>query len=138
MPLTRRLFTAAAIALAGAFVMLAMLWPSFIDALPMTLFAGAGALLPGLVFAPLFGRPGRTGIALAAFGAVSATLVGAGLGGLSFGLLAGVSIEGLWAGPILVAQAIAMTPSVLLVWVATMSAVHLAAIRWARRPAMPS
>uniref|UniRef100_UPI003075BBFB hypothetical protein n=1 Tax=Proteus faecis TaxID=2050967 RepID=UPI003075BBFB len=73
MPLTRRLFTAAAIALAGAFVMLAMLWPSFIDALPMTLSAGAGALLPVLVSAPLFVRPGRTGIALAARGAVSAT-----------------------------------------------------------------
>jgi hypothetical protein len=138
MPLTRRLLVAAATALSGALVMLAMLWPALADTLPMTLSAGSGAFLSGLVFAPLFGRSGQVGLTLAAVGAVSATLLGAGLGGFCFGLLAGSPLVGLWVGPIIVAQVIAMTPGVLLAWITTMTAVHLLALCAPQRPLLPS
>jgi hypothetical protein len=138
MPLTRRLLVAAATALAWALVMLAMLWPVFVDTLPLALFAGAGAFLSGLVFAPLFGQPDWRGIALAVFGSVAATLLGAGLGGFAVGMLGGPTIAGLWPGPIVVAQAIAMTPGVLVAWVTTMTAVHLVALRAHQPRLLPS
>ena len=76
--------------LTGAVVMLAMDWVETLIApsemSDMLASAFAGAAVAGFLTAPLFGQPGKGGIGWACLGALLATSIGAGLGGLFFTL----------------------------------------------------
>ena len=138
MPHRHRAFSAILVSVSGLAVILAM-GASFRNYdLALILAAGSGALVGGAVCAGLFGQPGRAGVALAALGAVLATLIGAALAGLGFGLVVGPTLAGLLYGPIAVAQAIATMPMVLVTWGATMAAAHLALRTLAARSGQPA
>lgn len=128
-----RLQTAALTAGAGGIVSLAMVafGGSMTRYLPVGdgfhLAAVLGAGLAGLGLAPCFGRPGRMGWAIAIFGALAATLLGAVLGAGLIGLAHGnASSSGLGLIAILGA---AENPIAVTIWGLTMTALHFGTAR---------
>ncbi len=101
--------------------MLAMLGTAKGNVLGLILPAVGGAFLSGLVCAGLFRQPGQQGLAVAALGAVAATLLGAAIAGLGLGLVIGPTIAGIWVAPSAVATAVMTQPAVLATWVVTMA-----------------
>jgi hypothetical protein len=116
-----RLLPAIAMGLAGGAVMLAMLGTLEGNVFALILPAVGGAFLSGLACADLFRLPGAKGLAVAALGAVAATLLGAAIAGLGLGLLLGPTIAGALVAPYAVAEAIMKQPAVLVTWIVSMS-----------------
>jgi hypothetical protein len=125
MPFRHRAFGAVLVSVSGLAVIFAMGASLRGNDLGLILSAGGGALIGGTLCAGLFGQPGQRGLALAALGAVLATLIGAAVAGLGFGLVVGPTLAGILYGPLTVAHAIATMPVVLLAWTATMVGAHL-------------
>lgn len=116
-------------ALTGAVTMFALLFSDAMtgtdgsfdpDTLVLLLPAGLGGALGGSLFARLFGRPGYKGAALAALGAILATMLG-GMIGTSFALPG----SKIYAGAIIVPLMIGLSPLVFVVWTGGMTATHL-------------
>ncbi len=97
-------------------------FPRLLGLWPMIRLTTACAFVGGLMAAPLFGRPGLTGIFVALFGAVLATCIGA--------LLAVALVEGAQAaifGPIFVMSALVTEPACGGAWVLLMLLAHATA-----------
>lgn len=98
------------------------------DGMMFVTCAGLGAGFAGALTAPLFGRPGARGDALALLGAALATLVGASIGGTLMALLDGAyitSLSMLLLGPAFVALSFADAPAVALLCLGCFVALHL-------------
>ena len=140
--------TGVLIGISGGLVMLAMaatvLGENLQHTLVLSLFATAGALISGAMAAPLFGRYRWTGWLLAGLGALIATSLGAGIGGLLyfafgellFGVGEAVDVGLLEAAALSVALVLAAVFSTLvgLFWLAIMTLIHLVT-RHLRNPA---
>ena len=90
------------------------------DTLTMIRLTVGAAWLGGLAVSPLFGRPGKAGMALALVGAVLSTVAGASLAATIFDPV------GLVFGPIFVFAMIFQSPLVATVWIVGMTLAHLA------------
>ena len=95
-------------------------------------FHGVGGIVAGWALAGLFGRRGAFGWALAAIGAILATLLAGAIGGLVSSLPALLSGSGVSAEAIRIAAAafvapfaVAAAPWLGAVWVAAVAALHL-------------
>lgn len=93
--------------------------------LTVVLLAAVGAFPAGLLVAGSFGRAGLSGWALAALGAVLATLLGSAVTGLGIGLTGGIGLAGLLLGPAYVGWELTTSPPVLATWTGAMAAVHV-------------
>lgn len=130
MPLNQRLVAALLIACCGAAVMVTIMLEGPIK-LHLVLAATVGAAISGNLCGELFGRPGKRGAGMAAFGAVLATLLGAVFAGLLLSPAGGpIAVV---AAPTFVAMSLLASPLVLLVWLVAMSGVHLAMCLLGRR-----
>ncbi len=90
--------------------------------------AAMGAGLAGLTLASCFGRPGRRGWAIAALGAVAATLLGAVVGAGLLGLIYFAPVKTGALGLIAILGAVE-NPIAVLIWAVCMAALHQAARR---------
>jgi hypothetical protein len=138
MPITHRLVAAALIGTSGTLVMLAMFWPNWGLDWPLIPGAAIGASCAGYALADFFGHPGQTGFGFGLAGAVLATLCGAALAGLGFGIVLAQPLAGVVFGPIAVGQALLVSPPTLATWIATMTFANLAMGRLRTRHLMPS
>lgn len=129
-----RLLPAAATALSGGAVMLAMLGTIEGNILGFIVPAIGGAFMSGLACARLFRHSGAQGLVFAALGAVAATLLGAAIAGFGLGLFIGPTIAGAWIAPYAVASAILTQPAVLLTWAMSMTLTSLLFRRMAPAP----
>lgn len=121
-----RVWLAAAHALLGALLMVGLdvaadgaLLDQPRTLVQMTASATAGAGAAGAVCAPLYGRPGGRGWAIAAAGLCAATALGASLGGTLFLPGAGTVFA-----PAVVAVMMWHAPVLVLLWLAGLAAIH--------------
>ncbi len=128
MILSHRLYTATLIGLSGAATMLAM-GMGDVD-LVMVVMAAGGAATAGLPVAGLFGGRGSEGAFAAMAGAVMATGLGAMLAGFGLALATGFGGAVVMA-PAAVAGAILSQPMTLLIWLGSMTVVHV--LTWIAR-----
>lgn len=97
----------------------------------LSVLAAPGAALAGLVVSSLFGRQGQEGWVEAYVAAFVATMLGAGVSGLAFGLVLGLSGLALGLVPvaiIFVFYAIIIHPPVAAIWLVGATLIHLAAL----------
>jgi hypothetical protein len=138
MPLSHRAAAAFLCAIPGFAVILTMRVSIFSGDAVLAVFATIGAAVAGAVTAPLLGRPGREGLALATLAAVSATALGAAIAGFALGLPAGLALQGMLIGPLTVGAALATSPVTLAAWLVTMACAHEGMAQMRRADDLPS